>query len=39
MGIRFIFLTVLALIPCLAGNVTVINADTTWTGADPGDDL
>jgi len=30
---------VLALIPYLAGNVTLVNADTTWTGADPGDDL
>ncbi len=36
---RFILWTVLALIPCLAGNVTVVNADTTWTGDDPGDNL
>lgn len=39
MGRRFIPLTVLALILCLAGNVTVVSADTTWTGADPGDNL
>ncbi len=39
MGRRFIPLAVLALILCLAGNVTVVSADTTWTGADPGDNL
>ncbi|MBL7189225.1 MAG: hypothetical protein ISS70_23095 [Phycisphaerae bacterium] len=37
MGRRFIPLTVLALILCLAGDVTIVNADTTRTGADPGD--